>query len=308
MNLINKICSFNKNHETTSYLLNKIEKKLDKITNIQSHSILYHKNEKRMSSAISALKKCLTKIDLHDTENEKKINNQFENLFQCVSSNKYLKNSQDHLIQLNFLRDSLIQKMEIHELEKELAHCQNSLSKSENPALSLDERIKNTPKPTQGGFLSVSYFLSNENAAGEMEKKFVVKPAKLETDRELLLHCPAFSKGSGVLRERLAYVVQQELQLNCGIPQTIVTTLNHTMFGNADSIPARLQEFARVAGIRLNLHQIVEISLSSENKEKTILEHINSYQKEELLEMIAKLDSNTQQLLIDYFDTGILYG
>ena len=105
----------------------------------------------------------------------------------------------------------------------------NQLLKLSLTVSSLRKRTELSPRSTNGG-ASGSYFISSSIEDPKESERIIVKPAK----QEHLLDFPGFTPGTNVLRESLAYILQNLLELDCGVPPTVISFMSHPMFEKED--------------------------------------------------------------------------
>lgn len=268
------------------------------------------KNTKEIYKTIKSIDKNIKTLDHLDPEEIENIQKAVSFLEDLVHAKKRMKESTklQSIDTIHSIKTNLMHQSTKNELLKELSECQKSLNISEDSSIPLEDRIQYTPQSTQGGFISVSYFISaNDEKTGELEKKFVVKPAKLEPEPWEMMHCGAFSKGSGVLRERIGFYAQEELGLHCGVPPTIVAKLQHTMFGDAedDQVGQLLNKLKEITKINITRSDFAEL-LSRGESAKQIRKGIIELQKANLADLSSGLNEEDKNFLNDYIKTGIL--
>lgn len=139
------------------------------------------------------------------------------------------------------------------ELSKTVENCQARLTRSEDRKLHIKDRVTYLPIPFSAG-ASGSYKVSSDEGTA-----LVVKPSV----QEYLNATPGFPKGANVIRERIAYTIQQKLGIDCGVPPTVITTLSHSMFEIEDPIAPLLGEF----GIPLTRQKFFELTENSADTE-----------------------------------------
>ena len=207
-----------------------------------------------------------------------------EDVTQLRESIQSLRND---LSELNWLNETS------PEISAPLLQTMHVLDESENPSNSLDVRMKLFPEVSGSGVNGACFgkapakadafdaqSLKTPEGASKLHKKFVLKSADLEvgsaanpgTGRARAGIAP----GKGVIRERLAYSLQQALGLPCGCPSTAVAKHSHSLFGAPNERSKALQTLQETLGFNVSLQTVVEWQKSSEgftNKASEMLEN-----------------------------------
>jgi len=166
-------------------------------------------------------------------------------------------------------------------MASDIKNVQYVLEASENSKLPLNQRMQLTPRPPQAAGEGVTFFVSTvrctvpdpsksmktevETAKAEQIKpRLIVKSAVRERDMGDTLN---FINGQGPMRERIAYTAQKELGLDCGVPQTVMTRLAHSVFSNDSAINAQLQIISRELNVPVDLQKVVNFCEGGPNPE-----------------------------------------
>jgi hypothetical protein len=203
---------------------------------------------------------------------------------------KKVHDLEDHLAQIKEASKINWVEKTSPELSELVKSCEESLAQSENNFFELKDRIKFLP--TRLGGTSGCYQVPG------LGQHLVVKPSTQEGENET----PGFPKGTNVIRERMAYSMQKELEIDCGIPPTMITTMAHQMFGENDPISNKLnnfgfpltrQQFFALAGDGKNLDEFYDNLINFQN------EIIKGYTEHESPEIIKEIN--------DYLNNEIDY-
>ncbi|MDP1881043.1 MAG: hypothetical protein Q8K60_08920 [Parachlamydiaceae bacterium] len=170
------------------------------------------------------------------------------------------------------------------DLFDEIKACDEKINNSENKALPLDQRIKLAPKP-----LSENRGASGSHIQTGLKESFIIKPS----EQEYSVDFPGYPVGTNVIRERVAYSLQNIIELNCGVPPTLITTMAHSNFEKDNQIELNLKKF----GVPLSRQKFFELIKDQVNTFRPIL--IN-YQNQIINDLIK--DEGVKKEIIDYLD------
>lgn len=166
-------------------------------------------------------------------------------------------------------------------MASDIKNVQHVLEASENKTLPLNQRMQLTPRPPQSAGEGVTFFVSTvrvevpdpaKNMKVEVESarpdqikpRMIVKSAARERDMGDTLNFP---NGQGPMRERIAYTAQKALGLDCGVPQTAMTKLSHSVFSNDAAINTHLQTINKALSINIDLQTLVNLCEGGPNPE-----------------------------------------
>ncbi len=258
--------------------LDLIDRKLRVIPNLESKDV--EKIELAVKNIFNLIQK--ENINVSNVKTEWNIREKFM---------KKIHNIEQHLDQikevsgLNYVEET---SPELFDLVKS---CNEGLARSEDKLVNIEERMDSTSRVLGGGGSGTYAAKGEETSTGE-KKSLIVKPSV----QEFFNMTPGFPKGTNVIRERMGYSIQKELELDCGIPPTTVATMTHKMFGESDLITDMLEKF----GVALTRQKFFELTENGKHIDK-FYDHLMTYQNEEIKRKMGENLPNALRQEIDNY-------
>ncbi len=167
------------------------------------------------------------------------------------------------------------------QMKARLQEVEQYLKKSEE-AESLDERLLHMPQIPRAKGIAGSYFVGPSDSPILLIKPHI-QEAGAEKVKEVLAY-PGVKPGTGAIRERMAYTLQDALGFSCGIPETTCHAFRHEMFGPNSENTKNLQILRELSGIGLTRELVAKhYRASPDGTFSTALENILKEKLEKLI-------------------------
>ncbi len=121
----------------------------------------------------------------------------------------------------------------------------------------LDVRLEQMPQIPQAKGLAGSYFVGGKTNPLLIIKPHIQEPGMAGTVEKAAY--PGIKAGSGAIRERMAYALQEALGFSCGIPETTCHTFSHEMLGIPSENTKKLQLLKELTGMSFTREEVVKL-------------------------------------------------
>ena len=125
----------------------------------------------------------------------------------------------------------------------------------------IEERLAHLPAIPGAKGVGGSYFVGPKNARSLLIKPVIQEPGMRGTTEEP--PNSTIKPGTGAIRERMAYAIQEQTGMSFGIPETTVHPFVHEMLGLPSEITKYLENIKELTSITIAREKVVELVNSS---------------------------------------------